>query len=105
MGSLGLIRLRTLPQGVSFADEHGEGGDSRTPNIALINREEISKYQNVCIIIIIDSQHRLIISELKVSLIRPISLLIDQITLDIIRTFIDNWNANITIYPRNFVLL
>ena len=73
MGSLGLIRLRTLPQGVSFADEHGEEGDSRTPNIALINREEISKYQNVCIIIIIiiiDSQHRLIISELKVSLIK-----------------------------------
>jgi hypothetical protein len=43
MGSLGLIRLRTLPQGVSFADEYGEEGDSRTPNIALINREEISK--------------------------------------------------------------
>jgi len=55
MGSLGLIRLRTLPQGVSFADEHGEEGDSRTPNIALINREEISKYQNIemCVLLLL----------------------------------------------------
>ena len=55
MGSLGLIRLRTLPQGVSFADEYGEEGDSRTPNIALINREEISKYQNIemCVLLLL----------------------------------------------------